>query len=264
MNYQKIHDDLVNYCRTQVLPKNVYTEKHHVIPRSLGGGEGDNILVVTARQHFVLHGLLYFIAKRAGNIKERQKMAHAWNLMRANPTKRKARYINSRLFETARKDISERMSELQSGEKNSQHGTTWITNGLSNKKLKPNQEMPEGWRKGRYINGSVYDPEVPYKHERFDCIECGTEFFRKTGKSKATRKKKCDPCVKLQTTPFLLSKKDEFLELVDAGICCHQACRELGKRYNTAMADYGMSGAVVKYVRQILEEAGTLYIMEQQ
>lgn len=261
MNYKKIHDDLVNYCRNQVLAKNVYTEKHHVIPRSLGGEEGDNIIVVTARQHFVLHGLLYFIAKRSGDIAERQKMAHAWNLMRADPTGRKDRYINSRLFEAARKDLSERMSIVQSGEKNSQYNTVWITNGVSNKKLKPGQEMPEGWRKGRYIHGSVYDPEVPYRHERFNCIACGTEFFRKAEKSKATRKKRCDPCVKILQTPFLFLKKDEFLELVDTGISCHQACRELGRRYNTAMANYGMSGGAVKQVRQILEEAGKLDLL---
>lgn len=261
MNYQKIHDDLVEYCRNQVLPKNVYTEKHHVVPRSLGGGEGDNVIVVSARQHFILHALLYFIAKRNGTAEERQKMAHAWNFMRSDPTGDKARYINSRLFEVSRQDMRERMSIAQSGEKNSQHNTTWITNGYSSKKLKAGETMPEGWWEGRYSNGSVYDPEVPYKHERFNCVKCGTEFFRKTEKGKSQRKKKCDPCVKLQSTPFLILKKDEFLELLDTGISTHQACKELGKRYNTGMARYGMSGHVTKYVRQILEEAGKLHLL---
>jgi len=261
MNYQKIHDDLVEHCRNQVLPKNVYTEKHHVIPRSFGGKDGSNIIVVTARQHFVLHALLYFIAKRTGTAEERQKMAHAWNFMRSPPTGNLARYINGRLFEASRQDMRERMSIAQSGEKNSQANTMWITNGLTSKKLKPGEAMPEGWWGGRYSNGSVYDPEVPYRHERFNCVKCGTEFFRKTSKSKAQRKNKCDPCVKLQTTPFLILKRDEFLELLDTGMSPNKACVQIGKRYNTGMARYGMSGAVVRQVRQILEEENKLHLI---
>lgn len=38
-----------------------------------------------------------------------------------------------------------------SGTKNSQFGTTWITNGRENKKIKKNDAMPEGWYKGRIM-----------------------------------------------------------------------------------------------------------------
>jgi hypothetical protein len=41
------------------------------------------------------------------------------------------------------------MSEKQSGEKNSQFGTMWITDGVTNKKIKKNDTIPEGWCKGR-------------------------------------------------------------------------------------------------------------------
>ncbi len=41
--------------------------------------------------------------------------------------------------------------EHQQGEKNSQHGTMWITNGLENKKIKKDELIPEGWNKGRKI-----------------------------------------------------------------------------------------------------------------
>jgi hypothetical protein len=37
----------------------------------------------------------------------------------------------------------------QSGSKNSQFGTMWITNGTENKKIKKVDEIPEGWYKGR-------------------------------------------------------------------------------------------------------------------
>jgi len=37
----------------------------------------------------------------------------------------------------------------QKGEKNSQHGTMWITNGVENKKINKTHSIPEGFRKGR-------------------------------------------------------------------------------------------------------------------
>lgn len=35
------------------------------------------------------------------------------------------------------------------GEKNSQYGTMWITNGIENKKIKSLDQIPQGWSKGR-------------------------------------------------------------------------------------------------------------------
>jgi hypothetical protein len=37
------------------------------------------------------------------------------------------------------------------GEKNTQYGTMWITNGFENKKIKKQENIPEGWNKGRVI-----------------------------------------------------------------------------------------------------------------
>jgi hypothetical protein len=52
-------------------------------------------------------------------------------------------------------DAKDRMSETKRknkvgvGEKNSQAGTMWITNELSNRKINKCDPLPEGWRKGR-------------------------------------------------------------------------------------------------------------------
>ena len=42
-------------------------------------------------------------------------------------------------------------SEKQKGEKNSQFGTCWITNGFENKKIKKTDEIPLGWILGRVV-----------------------------------------------------------------------------------------------------------------
>lgn len=41
--------------------------------------------------------------------------------------------------------------EHQKGEKNSQYGTIWITNGETNKKIKFSDNIPYGWNKGRIV-----------------------------------------------------------------------------------------------------------------
>lgn len=37
------------------------------------------------------------------------------------------------------------------GDKNSQFGTCWITDGINNKKIKKGNIIPDGWKKGRNI-----------------------------------------------------------------------------------------------------------------
>ena len=39
----------------------------------------------------------------------------------------------------------------QQGERNSQYGSMWITNGIKNKKISKNDTIPNGWKKGRKI-----------------------------------------------------------------------------------------------------------------
>jgi group I intron endonuclease len=51
--------------------------------------------------------------------------------------------------ETKRK-ISEHNKSLV-GDKNSQFGTVWITNGFNNKKIKSVDEIPNGWYRGRKL-----------------------------------------------------------------------------------------------------------------
>lgn len=44
-----------------------------------------------------------------------------------------------------------RIIEHQQGEKNSQYGSMWITNGIENRKIKKEEIIPENWYKGRKI-----------------------------------------------------------------------------------------------------------------
>lgn len=72
--YSKIYFSIVQRGRDRILPPQTYTEKHHIIPRCLGGScEDHNLVILTAREHFICHRLLTKMT--AG--KNRNKMYHA-------------------------------------------------------------------------------------------------------------------------------------------------------------------------------------------
>jgi hypothetical protein len=57
MNYQKHYDTLMNRAKNRLLEG--YSERHHIIPRCMGGtDEQDNLVALTAEEHYVAHQLL--------------------------------------------------------------------------------------------------------------------------------------------------------------------------------------------------------------
>jgi hypothetical protein len=120
MDYRKIYNDIIEKRKTNKLPNDLYCEEHHIIPKSLGGDNSiDNLIRLTAREHFLCHLLLSEIYPKGSF--EWYKMNHAFKMM-CTCTNKERRYINSRIYELKKKDFSETMSWSQLGEKNSQYG----------------------------------------------------------------------------------------------------------------------------------------------
>jgi hypothetical protein len=71
MNYIKIYDNIIFAAKIQnrtKLRKNqkgyIYYENHHIVPKCLGGNDDEeNLVLLTAREHFVCHKLLTYIHK---------------------------------------------------------------------------------------------------------------------------------------------------------------------------------------------------------
>ena len=60
MNYQRHYDKLIETRKNRARENSVYYEKHHVIPSSLGGkNEYENLVYLTAKEHFIAHRLLW-------------------------------------------------------------------------------------------------------------------------------------------------------------------------------------------------------------
>ena len=57
MNYQLIHNQIIKKAKQRI--SEGYTEKHHIIPKCLGGTDSEeNIVKLTAKEHFIVHKLL--------------------------------------------------------------------------------------------------------------------------------------------------------------------------------------------------------------
>ena len=57
MNYQKIYNSIVNRGKGRILEG--YKEKHHIIPRCIGGTNEDaNLVLLTPEEHYLCHLLL--------------------------------------------------------------------------------------------------------------------------------------------------------------------------------------------------------------
>lgn len=151
MNYKRIYNEIIQNRKSNPLDESEYGEWHHIIPKSLGGiDDSDNLVRLSAREHFICHLLLSEIYDKGSN--EWYKMNLAFKMMIcSSESHNNNRYFNSRLYEYKRKDFSKLMSNTQSGKRNSQYGTMWIHNEVSkaNRKIKKDEPIPDGWVIGR-------------------------------------------------------------------------------------------------------------------
>jgi hypothetical protein len=94
--YHKFIDSL----RNQVVRG--YCEKHHILPKSLGGSDdASNLILLTSRQHYLAHWMLW---KAYGGA-----MAVAFDYM--NGIKRYGKRLPSRVVAALKADVSKRISE---------------------------------------------------------------------------------------------------------------------------------------------------------
>ena len=64
MNYNRIYNQLIEKAKLENNLDNVYYERHHIIPKSLGGpNTKSNLVKLVPRQHYIAHLLLYKIYK---------------------------------------------------------------------------------------------------------------------------------------------------------------------------------------------------------
>ena len=111
MNYEKIYNQIVERAKNRVL--DCYTESHHIIPRCMGGGdEKENLVNLTAREHFICHRLLVQIHP------SNNKLKFALWAMCNMKSKRQSRYTpSSRIYESIKIEVIQLISDKKKGVK---------------------------------------------------------------------------------------------------------------------------------------------------
>lgn len=101
--YTRIYFSIIENARNRTIEG--YKEKHHIIPQSLGGtNDSDNIVELTAREHFVCHLLLTKMVEGANKSKMYQA---AWMMASAASKNQNRKSINNRTYEVLRLKMSE-------------------------------------------------------------------------------------------------------------------------------------------------------------
>lgn len=110
--YTRLYYSIISNAQTRILPIDTYIEKHHIIPKSLGGDNSKaNLVNLTAREHFICHRLLTRMTTGVA----KQKMAHAvWAMLVQGKNTNKG-IVTSKTFELARIAAAKAASVLLTG-----------------------------------------------------------------------------------------------------------------------------------------------------
>ena len=110
--YTIAYNNIINRAKARVLVG--YGEFHHIIPKSLGGADDKNNLVkLTAREHFICHLLL---TKMVTGKAKRSMTFAVWSLTNLDHSKIRERYkVTSHRYEILKKECAKASSELHKG-----------------------------------------------------------------------------------------------------------------------------------------------------
>lgn len=108
MNYQLIHDAIIERAKNREIIDSEYFEIHHILPKSMGGSDDQsNLVKLSAKEHYVIHHLLYKIHRNS-------KMALAWHMMTATNDVHERKYtITAIQYEQIKKHYQLQPRELR-------------------------------------------------------------------------------------------------------------------------------------------------------
>lgn len=199
MDYFKHYANLIEKAKNRKNNQTQYYEVHHIIPRSIGGSdEQHNLILLTAREHFVAHWLLWRL------FPDEVSLMKAFKMMLIKNTKQYRDFrVNSRIYQTLKEEYSkylsikltednpmwdykakEKLSKANSGENNSmyniklsyfqrkklseiQKGKVFFTNGTDNIKCFPGNE-PDGFYRGFTIQKYYWFNNGKYEAKYLD------------------------------------------------------------------------------------------------
>ena len=138
MNYKKIYNKLCNRGQIREVIENEYYERHHIIPKCMGGTDDEtNITTLTAREHFIAHLLLLRIYPNEDGI-----VYSAWVMTNKKiPGTKRTYNVSSRQYERLKNEWSIRISECRKGTTHTDETKRKISEASSNRWRTKRQEI---------------------------------------------------------------------------------------------------------------------------
>jgi len=221
--YTKWYYNIINSAKSRTLSENIYTEKHHIIPKSLGGNNDKiNIAILTAREHFICHCLLTKFTE--GNNK--RKMIFAFNMMGVSNKNKHKRYINAKLYEVNRKNLN----ESQKGKSHSNETCKKISKALKGRKhtkksIKRMREASKGNYHSEKTKQKISKATKGVKNPNY-----GKSTSTETRKKQSDAHKNCIPWNKGRTDVY----SDEILKKMSEAKKGKHASEETRKKLSEA------------------------------
>jgi len=105
--YTTWYYNIINNAKSRNITEG-YTENHHIIPKSLGGNNSkDNLVTLTAREHFICHWLL----PKMLNGTSKRSMYFALNAMIRHNETQDRHIVTSRQYRIVREQFAKHIGE---------------------------------------------------------------------------------------------------------------------------------------------------------
>ena len=168
MNYKKIYDQIIERAKNRTLTG--YKERHHIIPKCMGGtNDRDNLVNLTAKEHFICHKLLVEI--HPTNNKLKFALLAMYNLK----TNR-----HQRLYKTSASEYAYIRELVSNAKKGTNFRKKYIPSEETRKKLSISNKGRTPWNKG--VKG--YRAGIPKSKEHRYKISQAVTGFKHSAESK--------------------------------------------------------------------------------
>ena len=113
MDYRKVYEDFIESRKSLLHPEGEYLERHHIVPKSLGGSDApENLILLTPGDHYFAHLCL---AKIHGG----PQWGAVWCMVKMTVSNRRKRaaqvYGKRRMVSVARREFARAKSEEMTG-----------------------------------------------------------------------------------------------------------------------------------------------------
>lgn len=162
--YNKWYNQIIERAKHRDLDD--YTESHHIIPESLGGSDApENLVNLTAREHFLCHWLLVKITTG----EDHYKMLNALRMMRAEKQgqKRYKTKITARVYEYIKKEYAQLQSQRYSGKNNPMYGDKFYRSDEGKKRQRESILGDKNGSKQQKARKKIADSKTGKKREAF-------------------------------------------------------------------------------------------------